>query len=87
MYVKAMTQAQHEMIKAAPAPGVEMSAMLICSNNPGSCVCDEARLSVLSVFDLQDCRDIPDLERLIASSPHWAIYSNNKRYAKSKDGR
>ena len=83
-----MTRAQHEMIKAAPAPGFEMAAMLMCSwCIAGACVCDDVRQSMLSDFDLQDCGDIPDLERLIASSPSFAIYAGNKRYARSKDGR
>ena len=85
--VKLVTQAQHEMIKAAPAPGIEQAGILAFTCNPGTCVYEELRQCVLSLFELQDCRDIPDLERLIASSPSFAIYAGNKRYARSKDGR
>ena len=82
-----MTQAQHEMIKAAPLPGVEQTAILEMTCSPGVCVYDELRQSILSIYELQDCRDIADLERMIASSPSYGIYRNNKRYARSKDGR
>eukprot|EP00935_MAST-01C_sp_MAST-1C-sp1_P001154 g1154.t1 len=68
--VKLTTQAQHEMIKAAPGPGPEQASILTFSScNPGTCV------------------DVPDLERLVANSPSYAIYAGNKRYARSKDGR